>query len=564
MIFDFLRNIFCKKTPVNQKEDYYNNKYPKADLTYLRHETDADYQVDLRDFINPFDASVPVVTGNTDEEKALFGLNWVIKNIKYISDSSQETYKTNEYWSYCYQTLKHKAGDCIAEYEEIYTKEGIKQAKDIKEGDLVLSYDLKNKSFCYKSIVKKWNKGSLNIKRVHFRNGQHIDVTDNHHMAIREGQKESNYIKKDLKEVDLTRWWTRKVPIAKKIPYEVKDIEWLNEDLCYILGHFLAEGYTDKSHVCSSGYDLIDKIIPLLEKNEIPFSESKNNSGVPIINFLKSDFKEFLKLQKKNSFDIHLQEKLFHLPENKINKILEGFWLGDGHNGNYPDKRGYNSNKQDVYSTSSEQWANDIQRMGLQIGKTYHIWKQEHHKGVGNKPIFRITFNPESHFLKDFGYKDISEVSISYIENLGEFQTYDWEVEETHTFVFKNGIITFQCEDGAILLYNILLKSGIPYWKIRLSAGYVKTPTGKEGHCYLTFYCEISDKWVVLDWCYYPNLNTVENRKDYKDDANYLDVWFSWNQKYCFTKGLNSDAAVLFIHPTKRVSKKKIRKKKGK
>jgi hypothetical protein len=228
-----------------------------------------------------------------------------------------------------------------------------------------------------------------------------------------------------------------------------------------------------------------------------------------------------------------LQEELFHLPKNKLSKILEGFWIGDGHNGNYPDKRGFNSNKQEVYSTISKQWAKDIQRIGLQTGKSFHIWKQENHQGFGNKPIYRITFNPESHFLKDHGYKDISEVSISHIEDLGKFQTYDWEVKDTHTFVFKNGVITFQCEDGSCLLASILIHNKIPSWKVRVSAGWVTNPSNnkKEGHAYCTYYSVKSDKWVILDWCFFKNLLNIKDRKNYKDNKLYGEIWFSFNNE---------------------------------
>jgi len=526
---DSLINEYQSKVTEDTLEDYWNNKRTKVVWRYPARDR---IKVDPRIFFQT-DNTLPNYSRlKSNDSKALNALGWVKKNIKYtLKDETN-----NEYWKFAYETMKDKRGDCIAEYEEIYTKEGIKKAKDVKVGDLVLSYDLKKKKFCYKPIINKWDKGKLQIKRVHFRNGQFIDVTDNHHFAVRENQKTSNYIKQDLKDIDLSRWWKRKVPIAKKIPYELKDISWLNEDLCYVLGHYLAEGWKEKKgKVQSSGYDLIEKIIPLLEKNEIPFTEYKNNSGVPCINFLMSNFKDFLKLQKKNSFDIHLQEDLFRLPVKKLQAILDGFWLGDGHNGNYEDKRGFKSNKQEVYSTSSEQWAKDIQRIGLQLGISFHIWKQEKHQGLGNKPIWRITYNPESHFLKDYGYKDISEVSISYIEDLGKYQTYDWEVEDTHTFVFKNGIITFQCEDGAILMANIMLNSGVPYWRIRINAGNVVGG----GHAYVTYLKEKDDKWYVLDWCYWYNASGTlwKNAKKYYSDSDGkkgFGIWGSWNAKYIY------------------------------
>lgn len=100
------------------------------------------------------------------------------------------------------------------------------------------------------------------------------------------------------------------------------------------------------------------------------------------------------------------------------------------------------------------------------------------------------------------------------------------------------------CEDGTILLANIMLTNKIPDWKIRVSAGNVLNPYTKtiEGHCYVTYYCEDSDKWVVLDWCYLPNGLDIKNRIDYKEESNYKDVWFSFNKEYSWSKGLNTNA----------------------
>jgi len=91
------------------------------------------------------------------------------------------------------------------------------------------------------------------------------------------------------------------------------------------------------------------------------------------------------------------------------------------------------------------------------------------------------------------------------------------------------------CDDGAILLANMLIMSGIPYWKVRLTAGLVSSG---EGHCYVTYYEEKQDRWVALDWCYFPNKLPINQRVNYKDDNIYKMVWFSWNMKYGFYKGV--------------------------
>jgi hypothetical protein len=99
----------CKeKRRVDKVEEFWINKHPKKNINYVRHETDGTYQVDVRSFCMP-DYIYPKFTGSNDTKMRRI-LIWVIENIKYISDTSE--YKTEEYWAYPYQTLKHGKGDC--------------------------------------------------------------------------------------------------------------------------------------------------------------------------------------------------------------------------------------------------------------------------------------------------------------------------------------------------------------------------------------------------------------------------------------------------------------------
>lgn len=342
--------------------------------------------------------------------------------------------------------------DCISIFEEIYTKDGIKRVGNLKLGDMVLSYDFNNKAYVYKPIIKTWERGKLPINRVHLRNGQTIDISGRHPLMVRVNKynrKFNRYEKKNLNDINLKLWWEKTLPIAKKIPYEVNDVEWLNEDLCFVVGHFLAEGWKRNYNVSTSGYACIKEIIPKLEKNNIPFSRYTNNSGVPCINFLHSTFKQFLRTLKNNSLDIHLPEELFHLPKNKINALLDGFRIGDGYiSTTHKDKRGYTYNQEYGYSTISEQLTKDLVRLHLQIGKPLHIQKCVNHGGLGKYPIWRLYYNPNSRFCRDYGYLDLSEVSISFIEKLGRVEMRDFEVKDTHNFVFKNGLISHNCDLG--------------------------------------------------------------------------------------------------------------------
>ena len=108
----------------------------------------------------------------------------------------------------------------------------------------------------------------------------------------------------------------------------------------------------------------------------------------------------------------------------------------------------------------------------------------------------------------------------------------------------KNG----DCEDGAILLYDILRNSGIPAWKLRLNCGFMDNGGG---HCWLSYYVESQfwknkrdDKWVILDWCDYTdtkaNMETkVEDRPRHSDKKEYATIDFSFNEDYTWSCGEN-------------------------
>jgi len=90
------------------------------------------------------------------------------------------------------------------------------------------------------------------------------------------------------------------------------------------------------------------------------------------------------------------------------------------------------------------------------------------------------------------------------------------------------------CDDGAILLYDILRANGIPAWRLRLACGLAINPWNGnvDGHCYLTYYSIKEDKWIALDWCYLPNMNKISEQDSYNNISHYGDVWFSFNEEY--------------------------------
>lgn len=80
------------------------------------------------------------------------------------------------------------------------------------------------------------------------------------------------------------------------------------------------------------------------------------------------------------------------------------------------------------------------------------------------------------------------------------------------------------CEDGAILMYNLMVSNGVPEWRIRLNAGSVLGG----GHAYVTYLRESNNKWYILDWCYWYD-ESINYKREWHEAKKYFGVWFSWN-----------------------------------
>lgn len=107
------------------------------------------------------------------------------------------------------------------------------------------------------------------------------------------------------------------------------------------------------------------------------------------------------------------------------------------------------------------------------------------------------------------------------VEGIDEYWQFWYE-----TLLLRSG----DCEDGHILIANLLLAAGIPYWRVWLTAGWVKDG----GHCYCDYIRESDDEPVVMDWCYEKSQLPVAARPQRKDMLDYLQNWFSWNLKIVF------------------------------
>jgi transglutaminase-like putative cysteine protease len=193
---------------------------------------------------------------------------------------------------------------------------------------------------------------------------------------------------------------------------------------------------------------------------------------------------------------------------------LENFW-----NSKYPQ----------AIITYSGRWLKEYGQMDFDIRGFYQ-------NDVINELQKIITWGGFSDDEKALACQRWVANNITYVPDKTQFGLDEyWELPQ-ETLLAMRG----DCDDGAILMANLMEASGIPYWKIRLACGDVYNQNGEfmGGHCFVTYFVEKSNYWVAMDWCFYPDIRPVEQRGDYKDSILYGKgkTWFSWNSKYAFYK----------------------------
>lgn len=204
----------------------------------------------------------------------------------------------------------------------------------------------------------------------------------------------------------------------------------------------------------------------------------------------------------------------------KTEEVPRADLLRDYYNNKYPTKTIYYAGR--VLQGSNSRFRVDV--------RNFFTLKDENINNIvkslklGNQTDNQKALNCIKWVIQNFPYKSDS---INYSQ--GEFWCMPYE-----SLYKQSG----DCEDGSILLANMLLVAGIPNWKIRITIGFVFEPISKKriGHAYVTFFDEENERWVILDWCYYPNIKKIIDRGEYKKETMYQEIWFSFNNENSWAK----------------------------
>ena len=159
-----------------------------------------------------------------------------------------------------------------------------------------------------------------------------------------------------------------------------------------------------------------------------------------------------------------------------------------------------------------------------------------HNAREGTSMDLRQFFQKNDLLPKFKGTND--EVALNAFNWVRKNCDYKLDEGEQWLFAFESHKIYdgIDCEDGAILMANIMQNSGVPYWRIRLNMGEVKGGY----HAWVTYLRESDDQWIVLDWCYWPRKCASMNYL-WKDAEEYFRIDMSCNSEYGFGRGTKLD-----------------------
>ena len=116
---------------------------------------------------------------------------------------------------------------------------------------------------------------------------------------------------------------------------------------------------------------------------------------------------------------------------------------------------------------------------------------------------------------------------LTYVADQGEYWQFAYETARKRTG---------DCEDGSILMANMMLNSGIPYWRVRICVGFVLGGY----HAWVAYLRESDNQWVTMDWCYFAHKSKGLNYL-WKDSEEYFQIEISFNTKYGYGRGEELD-----------------------
>lgn len=348
--------------------------------------------------------------------------------------------------------IKIETEDCftgdtkiIVEENGIIKYKSFNELKECWKKCLAASYDFDNQKTVFKPITNFAEKGEKPVFEICFSSDYKFKCTNNHRFYCRYTLRNAKFGWKELKEINMNRFWEKHLISVKKVPEGTSTI---SDELANLIGSYVADGYSGNGKdgnwsISIAGDDeQRTRILHIaLNKLGIKYTQSKRKVHAST-NILKKQLpKEMLEILNqlgRIGKEKQFPEFVMKLNNESINKILYYYGERDAT---------YKNNHVENYSTVSNKLAEQIKLLLFRLGKHYSSYIQIQNRDDCHRyPIHRICIKNHGREINEFCEKKI----VKSIKEVGVENTFDITVMDSHNFILENGIIVHNCDDETI------------------------------------------------------------------------------------------------------------------
>ena len=361
---------------------------------------------------------------------------------------------------------------CFTKDNLVLTEEGYKPINEVVVGDKVLTHNN-----TYEEVVKTFDNGIQPTVKVKAMGIDEIVTTPNHKFYVREKYREWNNGRrsydrlfkepqwKEIKDVTKDYYLGMAVNQKSEIPkWEGITFNWNdgrkprhknelqelmdNQDFWWLIGRYLADGWTRTQGgiVFGIGKDKTSEFEGRLGK-VFNYSMVEEKSVVKYHVPLK-ELSKFVEQFGEGAANKKLSRSVLNLPVDLLESFLEGYFSGDGSfiNGYWK-----------ANSVSRELMLGIGQAVMKVYKRPYSLYKDIRPKTaviegrtVNQKDTYSLSFKKEAKKQDNAFYEDgYVWVPFNTIEETGNENVYDIEVNNAHSFTVQN-VIVHNCQDISI------------------------------------------------------------------------------------------------------------------
>lgn len=364
---------------------------------------------------------------------------------------------------------------CVTGDTKLYTNpKGPVSISEVKVGDLIYSFDLNTLKPSKNKIIALKNNGVKKIYKLVTENFREIKVTSNHpFLTLQKNQHSniSNLLWKQLQDLKIgdtigiinallddgvSKKITYSYSKERKIKNKVNIPTETTEDLMWLLGLYLGDGFMDRSK----------KGVPRRIYFAIPPTDKSRKKLIKTIDVLfKSDWKEkgisvtinstvlaefFISLGMSGLAKTKkIPQWVWDLPFNQKLAFVDGYFDADGYARKHTHIDGIEYG-QIVFASSNKSLLEDLKLLMITCGLNplkIATYTKERKLYKGIEKIYSshyLSMNYRDNFKqikeKTINLNKLNLVKIKSIEYIGEEEVFDIEVEGTHNFI-ANGIL---------------------------------------------------------------------------------------------------------------------------